>query len=272
MRFLRSHHITKLIEVIDSFFPRELPSPAGGRPVILHQNETIALLIFSSFTSPQQTLKGIYTWAQTFYYRRFKLCSYKSWIRKCHQALPALIEFLDRLLVKRAPLRLMDSTMLYVCKLVRADRHRVAKGIAAFGKNWQGWHYGFKLHASVTPTGQLCAVHFTPANQHDAQAIPYLVNNHTVIAVGDGTYNASVMRRKMWKKHRAYILAPPHPKQSKKLLAEWQHLLLRKRTKIECTFDYLKEHLLLETSFPRSLNGYAVHYMRILISYQVGRF
>ena len=108
--------------------------------------------------------------------------------------------------------------MLHVCKLVRANRHQVAKGVADFGKNWQGWHYGFKLHAAVNPKGQLAAIYFTPANEHDGQQIPHLVNDATVIAVGDGTYNASVMRRKMWREHQVYILAPPHPKQNKKLI------------------------------------------------------
>ena len=119
---------------------------------------------------------------------------------------------LDKLLVKEAPLRFMDSTMLHVCKLVRANRHKVAKGIAGFGYNWQGVHYGFKLHAACNIQGQLAAVYFTPANEHDGQQIPHLVNDATVIAVGDGTYNASVMRRKMWREHTAYILAPPHYK------------------------------------------------------------
>lgn len=270
MRFLRSHHITKLVAVVDSCMPRALPNPRGGRPIILHSNDLIALLVFSCLTAPQRTLKGVYTWAQTYYYRRFRLPSYKSWVRQCHSALPAMIRLLDQLLTKQAPLRFMDSTMLHVCKLVRANRHRVAKGIASFGANWQGWHYGFKLHAAVDPGGRLAAVHFTPANTHDAQVIPHLVNDATVIAVGDGTYNASVMRRKMWREHRAYILAPPHPKQTKKLIANWQHFLLGKRVKVECTFDFLKEHLLLETSFPRSINGYAVHYVRILLAYQMG--
>lgn len=253
MRFLRSHHITKLLTVIDDMLPPVAANPLGGDPVILRQNELIALLVFSCFISPQQTLKSIYTWAQTFYYRRFKLCGYKSWIRKCHQALPVMLALLDQLLEKTAPIRLLDSSMLHVCKLVRADRHRVAKGIAAFGKNWQGWHFGFKLHVAVTPRGRLCAVYFTPTNEHDAQQIPHLVNDFTAIAVGDGTYGASVMRRKMWQKHKAYVLALPHPKQNKKLVADWQYFLLKKRTKVECTFDFLKEHLLLDTSFPRSV-------------------
>lgn len=269
MRFLRAHHITDLVAVIDSFMPQALPNPRGGRPVVLQQNEVIALLIFSSLSAPQRTLTGIYQWAQVHFYRRFHLPSYSSWMRKCHQALPGMLRILDRLLVKDAPLRFMDSTMLHVCKLVRADRHKVARGVAAFGKNWQGWHYGFKLHAAVNLRGQLCAIRFTPANEHDAQQIPYLVNDATVIAVGDGTYNASVMRRKMWREYQAYILAPPHPKQNKKVLAKWQLLLLQARPKVECSFDYLKEHLLLETSFPRSVQGYALHYIRVLLAYQL---
>jgi hypothetical protein len=180
-----------------------------------------------------------------------------------------MLLILDQLLGKDSQVRLMDSTMLQVCKIIRADRHKVAKGIADFGKNWQGWHYGFKLHASCNLKGQFCALRFTPANEHDAQQIPYLVNDSTVIAVGDGTYNAQVMRRKMWREHKAFILAPPHPKQTKKLIAQWQLLLLQARPKIECSFDYLKEHLNLVSSFPRSVEGYFVHYVRILLSYQL---
>jgi hypothetical protein len=271
MRVLRAHHITNLVALVDSFLPRQAASPKGGRPVILHCNETIALLLFSSFVAPQRTLKGIYIWAQTYYYRRFCLPSYKSFIRKCHQALSGMLIILDHLLVKDAAIRFMDSTMLHVCRLIRANRHKVARAVAGFGINWQGWHYGLKLHAACNIQGQLAAVYFTAANEHDGQQIPHLVNDYTTIAVGDGTYNASVMRRKMWREHKAYILAPPHPKQTKKVLEQWQLLLLHKRTKIECTFDYLKEHMLLETSFPRSVEGYALHYTRILVAYQLIR-
>lgn len=269
MRILRSHHIKNLIEVVDTFLPRTGVSPHGGRPIILHVNDVIGLLLFSSMVAPQRTLKGVYVWAQTFYYRRFQFPSYKSWVRKCHQALPSMLAMLDQLLVKDSVLRFMDSTMLEVCRLVRADRHKVARGIAAFGKNWQGWHYGFKLHAACNTRGQLAAVFFTPANEADSQQIPRLVNDATTVAVGDGGYTASVMRRKMWREHHAYIVSPPHPTQKKKVLARWQLTLLRARPRIECVFDYLKEHLFLQSSFPRSVNGYAVHYVHVLLSYQL---
>ena len=245
MRFLRAHHITDLVAVVDSFLPRELPDPRGGRPVVLHANEVIAVLIFSSLAAPQRTLTGIYTYAQAHFYRQFNLPAYSTWMKKCNDALPTMLLILDKLLVKDASLRFVDSTMLEVCKLVRADRHKVARGIADFGKNHQGWHYGFKLHATVNPKGQLCAIRFTPANEHDAQQLPYLVNDATRIVVGDGSYTASVMSRKLWREHHTYVLSPPHPKQHKKILAKWQLLLLQARPKIECSFDYLKEHLFL---------------------------
>jgi hypothetical protein len=269
MRVLRAHHITKLVAVVDVFLPRAGASPRGGRPLKLHQNEVIALLVFSHLTAPQRTLTTVYTWAQCNYYRKFDMPSYSSWMRKCHQALPGMLQILDQLLVRDAKLRFLDSTMLPVCRLVRANRHRVAKGVANFGKNHQGWWYGFKLHAACNLKGQLAAVYFTPANESDSQQIPHLVNDATAVAVGDGGYTASVMARKMWREHGTYILSPPHPKQKKKLLHQWQLLLLQARPKIECTFDYLKEHMLLVTSFPRSVAGYAVHYIRVLLSYQL---
>lgn len=119
MRVLRAHHITNLLTVVGSFLPRAAAQPKGGRPVILHCNEVIALLLFSSFVAPQRTMKGVYIWAQT-YYRRFHICSDKSFVRKCHQALPFMMNLLDQLLLKDTPVRFMDSTMLHACKLVRA--------------------------------------------------------------------------------------------------------------------------------------------------------
>jgi hypothetical protein len=72
-----------------------------------------------------------------------------------------------------------------------------------------------------------------------------------------------------WKKHGAFVLAYPHPKQKRKLMADWQQSLLGLRPKIETVFDYLKEHLHLVSSFPRSVGGYLFHYVRILLGYQV---
>lgn len=178
--------------------------------------------------------------------------------------------FLLKLLLEReSPIIFMDSTMVPVCKLKRAGSHKVAKRLAAFGKNHQGWHYGFKLHASISQRATLSAIALTPANIHDAQMMPKLVNEHTKIGVGDSHYGAKVMGRILFEEYGTIFFAPPHWKQRKKVATPFQNELLSERSKIESVFDYLKEHLHLVSSFPRSVFGYLVHYVRILLGYQI---
>jgi len=110
---------------------------------------------------------------------------------------------------------------------------------------------------------------FTPASGHDAQAMPRILNQQTKLAVGDGGYTASVMQRFIFQSYGAIIISPPHPKQKKKVMTQWQHALLTIRPKVESVFDYLKEHLHLVSSFPRSVMGYLLHYVRILLGYQI---
>lgn len=65
------------------------------------------------------------------------------------------------------------------------------------------------------------------------------------------------------------IVSPPWPKQKQKILTGWQQVLLSWRSRIGTVFDRLKEHLHLVSSFPRSIHGYLVHYVRILLGYQI---
>jgi hypothetical protein len=88
--------------------------------------------------------------------------------------------------------------------------------------------------------------------------------------VGDSHYGDKSARAKMREWHNVIVVAPPHHKQKSHLMAEWQKKLLYTRIKVETTFDYLKEHMNLVSSFPRSKNGYILHYVRILLGYQMG--
>jgi hypothetical protein len=97
-----------------------------------------------------------------------------------------------------------------------------------------------------------------------------LVNQTTNVVVGDGGYTARVTRRHIWRDFRCLVILPPRPKQIW-LMASWQHLLLTMRPKIEATFGVLKEKHFLVTSFPRSVKGYFIHYLRALLGYQMGR-
>lgn len=268
MLSLQRNHILNLFVMVDDLLP-EQQYPKGGRPPILWDSELVTALIWNSLTLRQKTLKDVYNWLdrdmRDFYPH---LPCYVGFIIQCHRILPKLTYILSQLL-RESGLVFVDSTMLEVCKSVRADDHKVAKGIARFGKNHQGWHYGFKLHASIDPNGCFTGLYLTPANESDSQQMPHLTNKTTKVAVGDGGYTASVMNTFLWNSQGTFVLSPPHPKQKKKLLARWQLLLLRMRPKIEATFDYLKEHMHLVSSFPRSVEGYLLHYVRILLGYQL---
>lgn len=270
MLFLQSHHITDLYVLVDDILPQENQKLRGGRPSILSNSELVTALLWNTLTVRQKTLKDIHQWLSLYHQSDFPhLPKYSAFIDHCHRITPLLCHAFQQLLVTDARLRFMDSTMVPVCKLVRADSHKVAKNIASFGKNHQGWHYGFKLHASVDSQRRFCGIAFTPANIHDTQMMPKILNEHTTFAVGDGGYTARVMREWLGKQYGTIIVSPPHPKQNKKVMTSWQYVLLKMRPKIESVFDYLKEHLHFVTSFPRSVKGYLFHYMRILLGYQI---
>ena len=264
--------ITTLFTLLDDHLQRK--GIKEGRPSILTDSEVLTMLLWCTILLRQKHLKDIYKFISYYHATEFpKLPSYKNFVLHAHRLIPKMLELLESGLAI-SPVQFVDSTMLPVCKLDRANFHKVAKGVADFGKNWQGWHYGFKLHASVNDKGQLCSFHFTPASGYDAQALPHLQSiqkREVKVMVGDGTYNATVMRNKLWERYSVFILAPPHPKQKKKLTSKWQHLLLRARPKIEAVFDYLKNHLSLVTSFPRSISGYFLNYLRHLLAYQMMR-
>jgi hypothetical protein len=268
MQNLQIQDITTLyILVDDSIVPIHHET---GRLSKLSDSEIITILLWCTWLLRFKEIKAMHRFIQRYHRQDFpQFPNYQNFVAHCHRVIPIMAELLTQSFDLEARLRFADSTMIPVCKLIRADRHQVAKGVADFGKNWQGWHFGFKLHASVNSEGKLCGIHFTPASHYDAQSIPHLVKGRVRIIVGDTHYGASVMKKRMWKERGVFILAPPHPKQKKKVAALWQIALLRARPKIESVWDILKEHFHLVSSFPRSIMGYLFHYLRILLAYQL---
>lgn len=266
---LESHHIVDLFVWVDTRLPANLPM-GRGRPALLRDSELITLLLWDTIVLHQKTLKDLHTFARIHLTSEFPvLPRYSAFVDHCHRVTPKMFSLLQYLLCAPAPVKIVDATMLQVCRLHRASRHKVAKKIAAFGKNHQGWHYGFKLHASITPDGILCGVALTPANVYDAQMMEHVLSAETKIAVGDTLYGAKVMREYLWELQGTMVISPPFPKQKRKIATPWQIHLLNWRSKIESVFDILKEHLHLVSSFPRSVYGYLVHYVRILLGYQI---
>ena len=270
MRSLQPHHIVDLFVVIDDAV-LEPARPKGGRPKLAKDSEIITLLIWNCLSrTRQRTLKDIFQWALMYHRQDVpKLGTYGAFVAHCQRLVPQLLELLSQVLVP-AEVQLVDSTKLPVCHNHRKDRYKTVARLAGWGKNWQGFWFGFKLHAAVDLEGRLSAAAFTPADVYDGHVTPRLVRPETRIVVGDSHYGDKIARRKLWEANRVTVVAPVHYRQKAQVMASWQQKLLASRVKVECTFDYLKEHLHLVSSFPRSLNGYMLHYVRILLGYQMG--
>lgn len=270
MRALQKHHIVDLYFWVAETLP-DAPKPRGGRPLLILDSELLTLFIWNNLTNTcSKTLRQLYDWICIYHSGDVRaLPTYGAFVVQCHRILPKLLLLVSVTLESNTPLRFADSTMLPVCKNVRVKSHKVAKGVAAFGYNHQGAHYGFKLHAAIDPSNRLVALVFTPADRYDGQLLEQLVNEHTKVVVGDSHYGGSVERKKLWKKHKILIVAYPHHKQKRRVMAKWQQLLLHMRPKIEATFDQLKEHFGMVSSFPRSVEGYFLHYLRVILGYQV---
>ena len=264
---LAPHHITDVYCVVDDLLPRS--TYTTGRPLTLSDSEVVTMLIWNMLTTNSKTLKGVYKQMCLYHNNDFPLVSYQTFVRRTHECFSHLVLVLNALLHNTASVRILDSTMLPVCKLARADEHKTAQTLASFGKNWQGWHYGFKLHASIDLKGRLCGFVFTTASIHDLHGMDHILNEHCDVAVGDTLYGAKVMGRIMYEKYGTKIVAPPHPTQKRKITTVSQNALRSISSKIESTFDVLKEHLHLVSSFPRSIKGLFVHYLRVLIGYQL---
>jgi len=269
MLSLQPHHIVDLYCWVDDQLEKSL-SPHGGRPAILRDSELITILLWDAIVLHQKTIADLHTFARLHLPSEFpRLPKYNAFLEHCHRVTPHMYRLLQELLVTEEAIKIGDSTMLEVCRIHRADRHKVAKGTAAFGKNHQGWHFGFKLHASITLRKELCAVILTSADVYDGQVSERIFNVRTKMGIGDSHYGAKVMCGILWERSGTFVLAPPHYKQRKKLMTAWQFFFLNQRSKIESVFDILKEHLHLVSSFPRSVHGYLVHYVRILLAYQM---
>jgi hypothetical protein len=248
MSALQKHHIVDLFVWVDDSLPKQVSNPAGGRPPAITSSEVLTILICDSLNEPHKTLSAVYSWIARDYADCFRLPTYKSFVMHVHRNLPAMAWLLQTLLRYDAELRFADSTMLEVCKLIRTDRHKVAKGAAAFGKNWQGWHYGFKLHASIDAQNNLTGICFTPADVYDAQSMEQLIKGNTRVLVGDSHYGASPMRKRLWKKYGIIVIAPPHYKQRKQVMSSLQFLLLH-ISRNTCTWLVRSQEALRDTSY-----------------------
>jgi len=253
--------------------PKEEPRGAGGRPQILTDSEVITMILYCTGIAGTKTLKAVYNFIGNSHKRDFpNLPTYEGFVMQIHRLMPRMVMILKDLLEpqdKQAvneKLRFVDGTDLPVCRNCRGNAHKVNRGLAAWGHTSKGNFFGFKLHLAANAQGVLRAAIMTSGNVADITQAERLFENFQGAALGDAGYCSKPLFQKLYNKG-VWLLTGVR-KNMRKLMTDWQHALLKKRQRIEGVIDYLKEHLNMVSSFPRSPKGYFLHYIITLITYQ----
>ncbi len=88
MLFLQKHLTTDLYVQVDDLI-KTAPKPKGGRPQLLSDSELTTILLWSSFTTRQKTLKDIHNWVEMYHDKDFpQFPGYKGFVAHCQRIIP----------------------------------------------------------------------------------------------------------------------------------------------------------------------------------------
>ena len=197
--------------------------------------------------------------------------SYVQFTRTIRRVTPHLDFILQVLtafnLHKKQQFCIVDSTSLPVAGY---NRHKVkwALDSAGVSKNMHGFYQGFKLHIIVNQDREIMSVATTKANVSDIQLLKdYTFIRHIKgILIGDRGYTASEQHRQFLRSNGIRLIAKQRRNMDPYLNYYYRHIL-KKRSRIECIFGYLKMRLALIFPFLRSHESFLAHVKAAVIAF-----
>jgi hypothetical protein len=233
-----------------------------GRPLSIKTEETIALSIFKQ-SNGIETKKAIW--------KIFNLkCSYKTLVVNMNKLAVYALIILKSILhwnQKNAHLiKHTDSTDIPVCLNKNARNHKTMRGFSSWGHSGKGFYYGLKMTITTDLKRKMLGVKFSPANGNDREIFKKLNKDMKGIFVADAGYISKNLERDFYIENKRILFSRP-TKNMKRLATDWYHSLYRTRMLIELNFRNLKMFYNLETSLPRSIDGYLGNYVYSLLAY-----
>lgn len=242
-----------------------------GRNAVFSDSEIIVLIILRWKTACT-SWKSFYHEVFPLYYPYFqKHTTYQNFIVSIHRIMPLCLQIIPLLnflaLGKSKGLFYLDSCPIEVCHIKRASRNKVCKGFASRKKSSMGWFFGFKLHAVCNHLRQVVAIQITTASVDDRTPVLSLVKNLKGILWGDAGYIGEELRNTLAKCGIRLIAAPRN--NMRKMMSKIEHMLLKKRQKIEQVFSVLKTRFGLDCSLARSVDGVFCMLLSAVLWYQM---
>ncbi len=135
---------------------------------------------------------------------------------------------------------LVDSFPIPVCRFARAPRSKLIPGWTAFGHDQvaRQTFFGLRAHVRVSWPGVITGVSLAPANVHDLEMAPEVLNGATGWVLGDRNYWSAELQAKL--RAQGLALLAPFKKASREQ-HPWPRWLSHMRYRIETVFSQLTD-------------------------------
>jgi len=253
-----------------SFFYQKLKlfkyEKTKGRKLVIPIIDTIALALYKQ-SSTRKTKKSL--WNDL---KRYLKCSYKTLVVNLNRCLLlALIILLKIRNLNRHNahwLKHTDSTDIPVCLNKNAQNHKTMSGLASWGYSGKGFYCGLKLHLTTDLKRNILSFSITSGSGSERLQFMKLNKDLEGVFVVDAGYTSEKLEREFFQENQRILFAKPK-KNMKKLMTNLQSKLYDTRMLIELNFRNLKMFFGLETSLPRSIDGYLGNYLYSLLAYML---
>lgn len=247
------------------FFSKQLKlklTQSTGRPLKINPVEVVSLALFKQ-SQGIPTKKAIWKIFAP-------LCSYKTLVVNLNRFAVYALLILQSILKwnqrNAHPIKHTDSTDIPVCLTKNGRNHHTMKGLAAWAYSAKGWYYGLKMLITTDLRRNLLAVRFASGNANERQVFKRMNKDLMGIFVADAGYISKDLERDFYIEHRRVLFAKPRANM-RRITTDWQNRLYDTRMQIELNFRNLKMFYNLETSLPRSIDGYLGNYAYSLLAY-----
>ena len=162
----------------------------------------------------------------------------------------------------------IDSTILTVCHICRASRHKVFKNIAKKGRSTTGWFFGMKLHLVVNHHAEIITWMLSPGNVDDRKPVPGLVQGLFGKLYGDRGYLSHALFERLYAQG-VQLVTRLKSNMKNMLMDTFDKMVLYKRGIIESVNNKLKLVCQIEHHRHRSPLNFMVNLIAGLVSYSV---
>ena len=226
---------------------------------------TIAIMFHSS---GYRTFKHYYIYHVQAHWKPFfpNLVSYKQINKLMKRIIFPLFVLQQSLQGSSEGVSFVDSTVLTVCHICRASRHKVFKGIAKKGKTTTGWFFGMKLHLVINHRGEIIAWMITAGNVDDRKPVPELARGLFGKIFGDRGYISKALFEHLYERGLK-LVTRIKANMKNTLMDTMDKLLLYKRGIIESVINKLKSVCQIEHHRHRSIGNFVTNLLGGLIAY-----